>query len=772
MNNNPFIQRQMEIRQHMIGGFSGILVASDEVEKAEPVFDENLFEKAECYIDDLEKAHQDGDIHPKHPNWVWVSSAAGGKGDWRAMGGRAHKKHQETNGTSKKEEGGDEQKQGNEQPQAKTIADHASETKTETLEKVANSNAPEKLKEIAKKELKKREGHKDGDVHPKHSDWVWVSSAAGGKGDWRKAGGKTHQKHQASQQQTKQDDNDKKTQSSVNMPKVDKFMDALSVSSSKYSDINKVAVMKTPKGNWDTYYDGKRVGIINGSTLSDADAKKLGIVTTDDARAHSQRSTAKQDAGSQKKPKIDETTIDQSEYDKAYKTATSKEETEKHLKESLAKIDSNIKETKNALQDASDATAGKLQQMLTASISKKKAIEDALKAKTSGANSSNVDKIMQKIDKTKWYDGTQGGQTLSCGTMGGKKLGDAHFVREWVGDTGIKGASKGYAYRISVSVGNKALTDSSSIKSGQKVNDEGDVYYSTPEKAKAAAIALLKEYHSSNSSSDDVTEKPSNDKSEKKVAFTIKDVNKDLFKSGDAKEKLSEIDKLSNKQLLSISSSTIKKMMGEVGDKGNSETTWRFSMKERPGNDWNSLIRGVREYKGKMYVDIYFQYGNTDTDTSESFDKFFGSGSYRGSERGHGFTYSESDKAEVMKAFLKNYVNNSTDEAKAEKANKADVDRITNWKIMNPVHDAIYTENNLRYKDIGKYSSDSDIATVEGYHAGKKHLQEYVKKNIATLKGKGDEDLKKELTTEFRKFMSDFRKTFDAKEYRRTHTLW
>ena len=43
----------------------------------------------------LEKAHQDGDMHP-NGKWVWVSSANGGKGDWRTINGRAHKKHQET----------------------------------------------------------------------------------------------------------------------------------------------------------------------------------------------------------------------------------------------------------------------------------------------------------------------------------------------------------------------------------------------------------------------------------------------------------------------------------------------------------------------------------------------------------------------------------------------------------------------------------------------------------------------------------------------------
>lgn len=40
---------------------------------------------------ELEKAHKDGDHHPTKP-WVWVSSANGGKGDWRVEGGRAHKK--------------------------------------------------------------------------------------------------------------------------------------------------------------------------------------------------------------------------------------------------------------------------------------------------------------------------------------------------------------------------------------------------------------------------------------------------------------------------------------------------------------------------------------------------------------------------------------------------------------------------------------------------------------------------------------------------------
>ena len=84
--NNPFIQRQMELRQRMISSFSGILVSSDEVQKGEDDLE-------------LEKAHKDGDMHP-NGKWVWVSSANGGKGDWRTINGRTHKKHTAAQGGS------------------------------------------------------------------------------------------------------------------------------------------------------------------------------------------------------------------------------------------------------------------------------------------------------------------------------------------------------------------------------------------------------------------------------------------------------------------------------------------------------------------------------------------------------------------------------------------------------------------------------------------------------------------------------------------------
>ena len=56
--------------------------------------------------------------------------------------------------------------------------------------------AEEILKAAGEEELFEKAKHQDGDMHP-NGKWVWVSSANGGKGDWRTKGGRTHTKHSA-----------------------------------------------------------------------------------------------------------------------------------------------------------------------------------------------------------------------------------------------------------------------------------------------------------------------------------------------------------------------------------------------------------------------------------------------------------------------------------------------------------------------------------------------------------------------------------------------
>lgn len=132
--------------------------------------------------------------------------------------------------------------------------------------------------------------HQDGDIHPKHPDWVWVSSAAGGKGDWRKSGGRAHQKHQAAQAANQKQEDDNKTKqphgnsggklSAAEQKALNNVVDkGFKISRSTWNDVSKMSLEKTPKGNWRCYYDGKDTGnTIAGSLMSEATAKKLGML--------------------------------------------------------------------------------------------------------------------------------------------------------------------------------------------------------------------------------------------------------------------------------------------------------------------------------------------------------------------------------------------------------------------------------------------------------------------------------------------------------------
>lgn len=191
---------------------------------------EDLFEKAK---------HQDGDMHP-NGKWVWVSSANGGKGDWRTKGGRTHTKHSAGGGgagtgstttqqkpttqvvgtTSKRDE------------DFKKLMRNASDT---VLNKIVSGKiqASDRDKKLAQEILNDRKKPNVGDVS-------------------------------------------KLTAQQKSM--VDKVMDkGFLMTSSKYNDKSKVELKKTPKGNWRCYYDGRDIGAtISGKLISDTAAKKIG----------------------------------------------------------------------------------------------------------------------------------------------------------------------------------------------------------------------------------------------------------------------------------------------------------------------------------------------------------------------------------------------------------------------------------------------------------------------------------------------------------------
>ena len=144
-------------------------------------------------------------------------------------------------------------------------------------------------------------------------------------------------------------------------------------------------------------------------------------------------------------------------------------------------------------------------------------------------------------------------------------------------------------------------------------------------------------------------------------------INEFIFSRTQPQKKLDIINTLSQDELLSTSETTVLRIVKEAGRKmwKTRDKELRISHERRAGNAWNSLIEAVELIKGRLYLEVYLQYENADTSTSEEYDDFFRNGNYRGEVRrldryGNGrtyyFLYNLSDKASVMKSILLEYV--------------------------------------------------------------------------------------------------------------------
>ena len=146
------------------------------------------------------------------------------------------------------------------------------------------------------------------------------------------------------------------------------------------------------------------------------------------------------------------------------------------------------------------------------------------------------------------------------------------------------------------------------------------------------------------------------------------DINKIIFSRTAPAKKVEIVKNLTQAEQLSITPATIVKMIKEAGNRlyKSRDKELRISHDLRSGNDWNSTVEGVRNYKGNPMLDLYIQYENTDTSTSVRLDDFLKYGDYRGSivrddrcgnPRSYYFTYSTADKARFVKSLLLEYIN-------------------------------------------------------------------------------------------------------------------
>lgn len=146
------------------------------------------------------------------------------------------------------------------------------------------------------------------------------------------------------------------------------------------------------------------------------------------------------------------------------------------------------------------------------------------------------------------------------------------------------------------------------------------------------------------------------------------DINKIIFSRTAPKKKVEIVENLISAELLSISTETIVRIVKDAGTRlyKSRDKELRLSFERRTGNNWDSTIEGVRNYKGKPVLDIYYQYENTDTNTSVSLDDFLKRGDYRGSvvrddrygnPRSYYFTFTATDKARFVRRLLLEYLN-------------------------------------------------------------------------------------------------------------------
>lgn len=150
-------------------------------------------------------------------------------------------------------------------------------------------------------------------------------------------------------------------------------------------------------------------------------------------------------------------------------------------------------------------------------------------------------------------------------------------------------------------------------------------------------------------------------------------INVELFKRYAPKKKLEIINSLSESELLSISYTTILRIIKKAGkgDSGKARNKFKTLFLSDAGNDWNSNVTSI--WNGKkdvVYLSVYIQGDDTDTYADYKLKDFLDNRyenlclgklheSFRnGYEHDVPANYSRTDRAEVIKAILTAYIKN------------------------------------------------------------------------------------------------------------------
>ena len=146
-------------------------------------------------------------------------------------------------------------------------------------------------------------------------------------------------------------------------------------------------------------------------------------------------------------------------------------------------------------------------------------------------------------------------------------------------------------------------------------------------------------------------------------------INLELFKKYAPKHKLEIIDSLTQEELLAITQAIIIRMVKEAGElhyESKRDKKLIVSRERRTGNNWNSEFTEVDLLKGKLYVNFYIQYENTDTmdcipygEFMRDKDRFRGTiktTDRYGNPQTYYYFYDNEDRARAIKSLLLEYV--------------------------------------------------------------------------------------------------------------------
>lgn len=140
-------------------------------------------------------------------------------------------------------------------------------------------------------------------------------------------------------------------------------------------------------------------------------------------------------------------------------------------------------------------------------------------------------------------------------------------------------------------------------------------------------------------------------------------INTFIFSKKPCKRKLDVVNKLEESRLLEIELSTIKRMLMLAGRR-NGKSRY-FRLRDKPGNNYNSIVESVSLYKDTLYISICIQLINTKTSINERMNVFFANNEYQGSAIDYDiggnphtlyFTYLQHEGAEVIRSILREYI--------------------------------------------------------------------------------------------------------------------